>query len=276
MKCSNVIVPGLEETSKVKNPGLDMFLTNSFENKDKALENLGITPEQSKRWAKKREGHERSYNTPEMVDLAKRREAGLVSNEEWISAVRENNMPTPFSEVQDVPSYEELVMSLRTPEKGVINTGGGTKQMKKLPTGMKVASRLDIPAYKDNDTWVVTLHAPSKGRAGKVIGYAKSAHLKNVTFQDGARQMKGAMKIAAGGAKFPMATFIGSWVNTDTDTVVSRSEEALASDGWVQIGMNPDRGEFFYDKNGFRPVASADEVLQVGSLIMAKGVVYIR
>jgi hypothetical protein len=276
MRCSNIIVPGMAETSKIKNPCLDMFLMNSFNSKDEALDEFGITPGQAKKWADEQQGHAREYNSPKMSALAEQRAAGNVSDEQWVEAVRENNAPKPFANVQDVPSYKELVMALRTPEKGVINTGSGTKNMKKLPEGMPVASRLDIPAYKDNDTWVVTLHTPSKGRAGKVIGYAKSAHLKNVVFQDGARQMKGAMKIAAGGAKFPMATFTGNWTNTNTNDVVAQSEEALASAEWVQIGMNPDRGEFFYDKNGFRPVASAEEVLQVGSLLMARGVVYSR
>jgi len=279
MSCgANLNIPGVTEANTVskQSPGLSMFIDSSFASKDEALESLGITPEQSKKWADKQQGHERSYNTPEMGELAARREAGLVSQEEWVSAVRDNNMPVSFNEVQDVPSYNELVMSLDNPHKGIINTGGGTAQMKKLPTGMKVASRLDIPAYKFRDTWVVTIHVPSKGKAGKVIGYSKSAHLKNVTFQDGARQMKSAMKMAQGANKAPIATFIGDWVNTDTDKVVSLSEEALASDGWVQVGMNPDRGEFFYDKNGFKPVASAKEVLQVGSLLMARGVKYLN
>lgn len=275
MRCSNTIVPGFKETSKIKNPGLAVFLESTWNSKEDVLNDLGLTTKQSKEWSKKQPSHTRTYNTPYMSQLAKQRAEGEVTDKEWISAVRKHNMPTPFKDVQDVPTYEQMVMSLRTPEKGIINTGSGTKKMKKIPAGMKVASRLDIPAYMNNDTWVVTLHAPSKGKAGKVIGYAKSAHLKNVTFQDGARQMKGAMKIAAGGAKFPMATFIGDWVQTDTDTLVDRSEEALRSDEWVQIGMNPERGEFFYDKKGFKPVKSAEEVLQVGSLIMARGVEYL-
>jgi len=142
---------------------------------------------------------------------------------------------------------------------------------------MRVASRLDIPAYRMNNLWVVTVHIPTPTlTAGKVIGYAKSAHLTNVTFQEGSRNVKQAMNIAQGKQKTPIATFIGSWVDTTTDKVIKDSEKALKGKGdWVQIGMNPDRGEFFYDKDGFKPVASAEEVLQVGSLLMARGVTYL-
>jgi len=259
---------------------IDSGLNNdedTFSTKEEIFEYYGLTNEEVKSWRLQQPTHKRDYNTPEMKALAEERGAGRISDEQWVDAVRANNMPKAFESVQDVPTYQEIVMAVDKSYKGIINTGGkSNKQMKKLPSGMLVASRLDIPAYKSRNKWVVTIHAPSKGKAGKVIGYAKSAHLKNVSFLDGARQLKGAMKIAAGGEKYPMATFMGKWVNTDTSEVVRLSEYAMNDSGWVQIGMNPDRGEFFYDKDGFRPVSSAEEVLQIGSLLMARDVKYMN
>ena len=42
--------------------------------------------------------------------------------------------------------------------------------------------------------------------------------------------------------------------------------------GWTQVGMNPYRGSYFYDKATGTPVTRADEVIQVGPLVLAKNV----
>ena len=274
--------PHSPAVKKYINDGLDdaekRLLEPAFPNKDEALQAVGKTSEESQEWGKLQPTHTRKKNSSALMGLARQRNEGIINRDDWVKAVREKNPPKAFEEVQDVPEYEEMVMALNLPQKGIIYTGGKRYAgMKKLPTGMRVASSLDIPAYRMNDLWVVTVHVPTPTlTAGKVIGYAKSAHLTNVTFQEGSRNAKQAMNIAQGGQKTPIATFIGSWVDTTTDKVIKDSEKALKDKSdWVQIGMNPDRGEFFYDKDGFKPVASAEEVLQVGSLLMARGVTYL-
>ena len=42
---------------------------------------------------------------------------------------------------------------------------------------------------------------------------------------------------------------------------------------WVQIGMNPYKHSYFYDKKTMQPILSADEVIQVGPLVLARNVV---
>jgi hypothetical protein len=41
---------------------------------------------------------------------------------------------------------------------------------------------------------------------------------------------------------------------------------------WVQIGMNPYKHSYFYDKKTMQPILSADEVIQVGPLVLARNV----
>ena len=47
---------------------------------------------------------------------------------------------------------------------------------------------------------------------------------------------------------------------------------------WTQVGMNPYRHSFFYDRSGGqrngRPVVGADEVIQIGGMLLAKNVKY--
>jgi hypothetical protein len=255
----------------------------SFETNEEALNSLGTNPEEKNEWRDKQTGHKRIYNTPNMKELAKKREDGELYDTDWIDAVKEHNPPVSYESTQQIPTYKEIVKAVQQPQKGIINTGGSkadmpTNQMKKLPDGMPVSSRLDITSYKKYDTWVVTLHTASGNFVGgKVIGYAKSAHLKNVKFIYSDTQKKKAMKIAQGGAKGVIASFEGSWANTPTTEVSERINEVMSPDsGWVQVGMNPERGEYFYNKSNMRPLASAEEVLQVGPVLMARGVKYLK
>ena len=53
----------------------------------------------------------------------------------------------------------------------------------------------------------------------------------------------------------------GSWRNVDPETARRQAEEYLTDPDWVQVGMNPYRHSFFYDKATGQPLASADEVI---------------
>jgi hypothetical protein len=39
---------------------------------------------------------------------------------------------------------------------------------------------------------------------------------------------------------------------------------------WTQVGYDPERHSYFYDRTTTQPVVSADEVLQIGPLVLAK------
>ena len=64
-------------------------------------------------------------------------------------------------------------------------------------------------------------------------------------------------------------------VTTFQKTLTSLQEQArklLSDPEWTQVGMNPYRQSNFYDKGTGLPVFEADEVIQVGPLVLAKGV----
>ena len=43
---------------------------------------------------------------------------------------------------------------------------------------------------------------------------------------------------------------------------------------WVEVGMNPIRHQYFYDKDTQTPIESAEEVVQVGGMVLAKNPVF--
>ena len=80
-------------------------------------------------------------------------------------------------------------------------------------------------------------------------------------------------------AKTPFAVINVVWENQTVEQTEQEIAEALEdskqpNSAWKQIGFNPQRASYFYDKANLKPVASADRVLQVGPLVMALNVQY--
>ena len=107
---------------------------------------------------------------------------------------------------------------------------------------------------------------------GKVIGYSSVAEIKNVTF--GLGNQKAALDIAMGKGKDAIQTMEGTYVPMTPAETTQRATEAFKSGDWVQVGIDPMRHSYFFDRRTTLPVIKADEVLQIGNMILAKGVTF--
>jgi hypothetical protein len=205
---------------------------------------------------------------------------GKITSKEFKNIVERDLPIKPIENMVEVPSFENIIGALKKPqvEEGIINLN------KKLKNGTRVATRLDIPAYDKYNQWIVSIHDGIKA-GGKAIGYGKTAVLNNVEFKSSA---KGALNIAktkakGGTDKGTIARIHGDWKNVDDNLTAKRAERILANkkdnkyidpeddSEWVQVGMNPFRSSYFYDKLSRSPLKSAEEVIQVGPLVFAKG-----
>jgi len=65
----------------------------------------------------------------------------------------------------------------------------------------------------------------------------------------------------------------GSYVPMTSEEAAQLAEKALKN-GWVEIGMNPIRHSYFYDKSNQNPIESAEQVVQIGALVLAKNPIY--
>lgn len=225
-------------------------------------------------WKKKKKVKQEQKRVPEVQKAAEEYRKGNINQYQMIQAVRENQPIKPFAVVPKIPSFKEIVGSLNEDKipKGII---GLTKE---IPDGSLVGLRLDIPAYEKYDVWVPTVHDGSNNKEGTVIGYAKTAVIKNVTFKTSAKVSLNiaSAKLTSEGevtSKTTVARMLGEWVNEDPQSVHDRAEKLMNDPAWVQVGMNPFRHSWFYDKANGNPVISADEVIQVGALVLAKNVV---
>lgn len=178
----------------------------------------------------------------------------------------------------EMPTVTEVVGSMgKKSEKGILGVKGFD-----LESGQRVGARLDIPAYNRFDKWVVSIH-DGKSRSGSVVGYGQAIRLKNIEFGS---DPKVALDIAKGkrvakttGEEKPMgkatiARVFGDYVPEDPYELQEFAKKILANpdSGWTQVGMNPYRGSYFYDKATGKVVTRADEVIQVGPLVLAKNV----
>ena len=229
---------------------------------DAALEAIGETKEQRESWRRNNKVNQKQKRNPIVEQAAKDYYNELINQEEYLNIVSKNQPIKSFKEVPALPSLEDITNSLDTSK---VATGiiGLTKN---LEDGEKVASRLDIPAYEDYDTWVVSVHDGNK--EGKSIAYGQTAVLKNVDF----KTFPGpAIRIAMDTQnKSTIARMFGDWVNEDPEAVHARAKELMNDPAWTQVGMNPFRHSWFYDKTDGMPISSAEEVIQVGALVLAK------
>ena len=217
-------------------------------------------------WQKEFKNPFKQKRVPEVKEAAEKLSEGKITSREYRDTVKAYQPIQPITDetFPKLPTLKEIAGSLHENKvaKGIVGVN------KSIPDGTRVGSRLDIPAYQDYNTWVVSLH-DGKKLGGEVIGYGQTAILKDVEFMTAA---KGGLKIAKGADKNTIGRIHGDYFNADPEDVHELSKKLLNDPEWTQVGMNPFRHSFFYNKATGKPVFKADEVIQVGPLVLAKGV----
>ena len=224
-----------------------------------------VTEQQRQSWREANKGDFRQEQTPELAEAAEKLGRGEISISDYSKEVDRLRPITPLTDVPRIASFEDIASALDANKvaKGII--GLDTK----IADGTMVGSRLDIPAYNNYNTWVVSVHEGA-GTSGSSLGYGKVAVLDDVQFNS---NPKAAFGVATGDkAKAPFARMNGKWRNVDPEVAKEQAEKFINDPNWTQVGMNPYRHSFFYDKATGQPVDSAKEVIQIGPLVLAKDV----
>jgi hypothetical protein len=202
---------------------------------------------------------------PQLTEAANKLKAGEITAKEYDTLV---NKYKPVEEYENVPepaTREEMEDALNVNKVPLID-----EPSRVLKDGDRVRLRLDIPAYTRKGVWVVTAHEDNSKQ--KAIGYQSTAVANDVNFLV---DEKGGLAIAAKDRdKYPLATVAGKWENMSPEQAKAEADEALTSKDWVQVGMDPERHAYFYDRKTMQPVVHGDRVIQVGSLLMVKNPTY--
>jgi len=232
-----------------------------------AQEVLGITEEMKQTWRSERP-KKKQQRTPQLQEGVNAMLDNEITYKEYLELADTFRPIKPITEVPIIPTTTDIVSSLKPDQikKGII---GVTKEIEE---GTRVASRLDISAYENFDTWVVSLHdGVGESLGGASVAHGQVAVLTNVNFKT---IPKAAANIASGKGKATIARIFGDYNKSNPQEVYERALELIndTSGEWVQVGMNPFRHSFFYDKADGMPVTSATEVIQIGPLVLARNV----
>jgi hypothetical protein len=230
-----------------------------------------------------------TVRTPELESSTMDLIDGKITREQHLKNVDQFKPVDPWDALPREPSDKATVFSLKpnqrkegffvVSEEAAENLGVVKSA---LAVGQRFLGRLDIPAYKDYDTWIVAGKSP-KGEKGTV--YAKAIHYgsadgKPVVFR--ASQGK-SEKIGKGKAdpeytpetheKTGYATVDGIVQDLDVDSIRVKAAQYLNDPEWTQVGFDPRRQGGFYVRAGENkhvPIREASEVIQIGPLVLAR------
>lgn len=212
-----------------------------------------------------------NVRNPELVAMANAVREGKATREQYEALVNRLRPITPYKQLPTPTPEAQMQTALKSNQKSKI---GAPRQ---VAEGTPVGLRVDIPALQDHGAWVVTVHEKRKSKsprslAGSVVGYDNVAAVKNAEF---VVPSENSVLIAAGvDNKMPYATIEGAWVPQTTEEAVARAQAAFNDPAWVQVGQDPLRHAYFYDRATTQPIVAAEEVIQIGPLVLAKNPTY--
>jgi hypothetical protein len=187
---------------------------------------------------------------------------GDITKQQYNDLVNLYKPVTPYSFVPKPASPEEAIGALR----GDTAKSRYGKQAEYEP-GSKVGLRLDIPAYTNKGVWVNSIH----DQKAKKVAYGATSSVKNAELGISQAQSK---KIAQGGEKQPYARVVGEWNPMSDEEAIDKAQEYLNHPEWRQIGLDPERHSYFYDRATMEPITHAEEVIQIGPLVLGKNPKY--
>jgi hypothetical protein len=199
---------------------------------------------------------------PEMEEAAKAVSAGEMSHKDYDKVVNKHKPVKPYEFVPQPASDEDANRALKADQKDK------WRGHESWPAGRKVGLRLDIPAYENHGVWVNSIHDEEGKKDDKLpTTYNSVSSVKNATFDPNPDK---AVRVATGELnKSPFARIKGELHHMTEDEAVSHMKKYLNHPDYAQVGMDPRRHGYFYDRKTMQPVTHAKHVVQIGPLVLA-------
>jgi len=198
---------------------------------------------------------------PALTEAAQKVDRGELTAAQYDEIVNSQKPVTPYS---FVPSPATLEDATRALDKNKRLMFGKTKE---IEPGEITSLRLDIPAYQNHGVWVNSIH-----RNKQPTVYGSVSSVKNATMFGAPEK---AFRVATGeSSKGPWATITGEWNPVNEAEAVKMAQKYLNHKDWRQVGYDPERHGYFYDRTTMEPITGAQEVLQIGPLVLAKKPTY--
>jgi len=198
---------------------------------------------------------------PELTEAAQRVARGEATAADYDTVVNKFKPVAPYSFVPAPATVEDAMRALNKTKRLMY---GKTSE---IQPGEIADLRLDIPAYQNHGVWINSIHRDKQPTVYGSISSVKNARMFGAPDR--------AFRVATGEAqKGPWATISGEWNPLDEATAVKNAQQYLTHEDWRQVGYDPERHGYFYDRHTMEPVTGAEEVLQIGPLVLAKKPIY--
>ena len=197
---------------------------------------------------------------PNLTEAAKKLSDGTISYDQYDKLVNEFKPIIPYDTVPAPESTDDMRNALQASDPRKVEKLGRASL---IENGTRVKLRLDIPAYTRQGVWIPTIH----GQDNRTIAHESTAIITDAQFS---ASEKVALRIAAGATKGPFATINGSFVQASPDEAFAIAQEMMNDPDVVQVGFDPERHSYFYDRTTTQPVIAAEQVVQIGPLVLAK------
>ena len=199
---------------------------------------------------------------PAMEAAAKKVSEGKMSHDAYDKVIAKHKPVKPYEFVPKPATDEDAERALKPAQQ---DKWRGHEQW---PAGRKVGLRLDIPAYENHGVWVNSIHDEEGTEDNKLpTAYNSVSSVKNATFD--AKPDK-AIRVATGEQnKSPFARIKGELHHMSEDEAVEHMQKNLNHKDYIQVGMDPRRHGYFYDRKTMKPVTHAKHVVQIGPLVLA-------
>jgi len=175
--------------------------------------------------------------------------------------IRSVPLPVLKGKMRNIPTEAEALKALDKNKRAM----GLAKN--NVEDGRRVGLRIDIPAFTRNGIYVVSVHDhpnPLKN-AGPPLGY------------DNYALVEGPLNFVVN-EKFAYAIMQGEKTKSTIAVVEGLykkvSEVPDGIEAWTQVGMNPKRHSYFYDRKTFRPVVGGDAAFSAGGTVFVKNAVF--
>jgi hypothetical protein len=194
---------------------------------------------------------------PELTEGAQKLKAGQLSREEYEALVSKHKPVTPYSFVPQPASPEDATRALNTTQRTKFG------KVEDIPAGTPAGLRLDINAYKNHGVWVNSIHPKDMPTTYN--------NVSSVTDAEMIMPEEKALEVATREKdKSPFAVIKGGWNPITEEQAVAKAQEYLNHPEWAQVGIDPERHGYYYNRATMEPIIKADEVIQIGPLVLAK------
>lgn len=193
--------------------------------------------------------------SPEVQQAIRDRLAGKITQEAFDRIVQANNPVTPLASAPKPATDAEMLDR----DNGVKSTSREkVGQGKTIKAGTKVALRTDLPWKLKTGKAAVVVHEAG-AKPGHVLAFEGTGRIINPRFLG---SQKTAAAIGQGGARSPFAAVQGDW----------SADQSIPQDvmTWTQVGFDPTRHSYYYDKASRLPVVGGAEAIQIGNTVFVR------